>query len=57
MNASILTGAANAGIAKRLGLSVRTVENYRAQAYVKLQVNSLEQLLGLYAELSGIRRE
>jgi two-component system response regulator DctR len=40
----LLQGVANRDIAERLSLSTRTVENHRAAAYRKLEVNSLEQL-------------
>ena len=46
----LLQGVPNHGIAERLSLSVRTVENHRTSLYRKLRVNSYEELKKL---LSG----
>ena len=43
----LLQGVPNHGIAERLNLSVRTVENHRTSLYRKLRVNSLEELKSL----------
>lgn len=43
----LLQGGANHGIAERLSLSVRTVENHRTSLYRKLRVNSYEELKSL----------
>lgn len=43
----LLQGVPNHGIAERLSLSVRTVENHRTSLYRKLRVNSLEELKSL----------
>ena len=40
----LLQGVPNHGIAERLSLSVRTVENHRTSLYRKLRVNSYEEL-------------
>lgn len=40
----LLQGVPNHGIAERLNLSVRTVENHRTSLYRKLRVNSYEEL-------------
>lgn len=40
----IFQDVSNKGIAERLSLSPRTVENHRAAAYRKLEINSTEQL-------------
>lgn len=43
----LLQGVPNHGIAERLSLSVRTVENHRTSLYRKLRVNSYEELKSL----------
>ncbi len=43
----LLEGVPNHGIAVRLNLSVRTVENHRTSVYRKLRVNSYEELKNL----------
>lgn len=43
----LLEGVPNHGIAVRLSLSVRTVENHRTSVYRKLRVNSYEELKNL----------
>lgn len=43
----LLQGVPNHGIAVRLGLSVRTVENHRTSVYRKLRVNSFNELKDL----------
>lgn len=43
----LLEGVPNHGIAVRLNLSVRTVENHRTSVYRKLRVNSYEELRNL----------
>lgn len=43
----LLQGGPNHGIAERLSLSVRTVENHRTSLYRKLRVNSYEELKSL----------
>jgi DNA-binding NarL/FixJ family response regulator len=43
---------ANRDIAERLSLSTRTVENHRAAAYRKLEVNSLEQLTAKFKSVA-----
>lgn len=43
----LLEGVPNHGIAIRLNLSVRTVENHRTSVYRKLRVNSYEELKNL----------
>lgn len=43
----LLQGVPNHGIAERLNLSVRTVENHRTSLYRKLRVNSYEELKSL----------
>jgi two-component system response regulator DctR len=48
----LLQGVANRDIAERLSLSTRTVENHRAAAYRKLEVNSLEQLTAKFKSVA-----
>lgn len=49
-------GALNADIARRLGLSVRTVEAHRAAAYVKLRVKSAADAAQILAMLKGAEK-
>jgi DNA-binding NarL/FixJ family response regulator len=49
----LLAGVGNREIAKRYGLSIRTVETHRAHILHKLQVRSLAELI-LYASEKGV---
>ncbi len=43
----VMQGMKNKNIAERMGLSERTVENYRSRAYLKLNVNNFAELSDL----------
>ncbi len=47
----IIEGVANKVIARRLGVSVRTVENRRHQVYAKMQADSLAELVQMVIEV------
>ncbi|CAB3805724.1 Response regulator protein TmoT [Paraburkholderia caffeinitolerans] len=51
---NIVRGLSNKEIARELGLSPRTVETYRANVFLKLEVDSLVDLVRDYAALVGM---
>ncbi|MDR3095690.1 MAG: LuxR C-terminal-related transcriptional regulator, partial [Paraburkholderia sp.] len=51
---NIVRGLSNKEIARELGLSPRTVETYRANVFLKLEADSLVNLVREYASLVGM---